>query len=100
MSSAESRSTRSRDGAGGGWRAASIYVGVSLVAALVFWAVTTFTGDYPAVARYGGSVWVFILFMIVLMPLVIPRVRRRRVAQAGAQNDAGAVECPLDVTNR
>jgi membrane protein YdbS with pleckstrin-like domain len=65
-------------GSEGGRLAAIIYVGTSLVAALVFWLVTTFVGTYPAVARYGGAAWVFILFMIVLMPIVIPRVRNRR----------------------
>lgn len=55
-----------------------VYGGASVAAALIFWVVTTFTGSYPAVARYGGAAWVFILVMIVLMPIVIPRVRNRR----------------------
>ena len=65
-------------GAEGGRFAAVIYIGTSFVAALVFWLVTTFVGAYPAVARYGGAAWVFVLFMIVLMPIVIPRVRNHR----------------------
>ena len=85
---------------GGGAPAALWYGGISLVAAVVFWAVTTFTGSYPAVARYGGAVWVFILLMIVLMPIVIPRVKRRRQVRQEARSDAGTGECPLDVTNR
>lgn len=56
------------------WRALVIYGGLSLAGALIFWLVTTFAGSYPAVARYGGAVWIFILLMIVLMPFVIPRV--------------------------
>jgi hypothetical protein len=52
-----------------------VYGGISVVGAVVFWLVTTYTGSYPAVARYGGAAWIFILLMIVLMPLVIPRVR-------------------------
>jgi hypothetical protein len=52
-----------------------LYGGISVVGAVVFWLVTTYTGSYPAVARYGGAAWIFILLMIVLMPLVIPRVR-------------------------
>jgi hypothetical protein len=60
----------------GGTVAALIYFGASFVAALVFWLITAFTGSYPAVARWGGAVWVFILVMIVLMPIVIPRVAR------------------------
>ena len=65
-------------GSEGGRLAAVVYGGTSFVAALVFWLVTTFVGSYPAVARYGGAAWVFVLFMIVLMPIVIPRVRNHR----------------------
>jgi hypothetical protein len=54
-----------------------IYGGMSTVGALAFWLFTTFTGSYPTVARYGGSAWIFVLLMIVLMPVVIPRVRAR-----------------------
>lgn len=57
--------------------AALVYGGTSLAIALVFLAVTTFTGSYTAVARYGGAVWVFILTMIVLMPLVIPWMKKQ-----------------------
>ena len=56
----------------------SIYTGTSFVVALAFWLVTTFTGSYPTVARYGGAAWIFLLMMIVLMPLVIPRVKAPR----------------------
>ena len=69
-------------GTEGGRLAAIIYVGTSFAAALVFWLVTTFAGTYPAVARYGGAAWVFVLFMIVLMPIVIPRVRNRHRRRA------------------
>ncbi|OFV84767.1 MAG: hypothetical protein A2W26_10665 [Acidobacteria bacterium RBG_16_64_8] len=58
--------------------AAALYAGTAFIAALTFWGVTTFTGSYSAVARFGGAIWVFILVMIVLMPIVIPRVRNRR----------------------
>lgn len=54
-----------------------IYGGISAIGALAFWLVTTFIGSYPTVARYGGTAWIFVLLMIVLMPLVIPRVRAR-----------------------
>ena len=64
-------SPRGRDGQA----ALFVYSGISLTGAVVFWLVTTFTGSYPAVARYGGAAWVFLLLMIVLMPLVIPRVK-------------------------
>ncbi len=58
--------------------AALIYTGISLLAALLFVVATTLAGGYPAVARYGGAAWVFVLTMIVLMPFVIPRVRKWR----------------------
>jgi hypothetical protein len=54
-----------------------IYGGISAVGALAFWLLTSFTGSYPTVARYGGAAWVFLLLMIVLMPLVIPWIRAR-----------------------
>lgn len=55
---------------------AAIYLGISLLAALVFSAITL-TGDYTWVARIGGSLWIFMLGNIVLMPLVIPWAKRR-----------------------
>jgi hypothetical protein len=68
--------------------AALIYTGASFVVALAFWLVTTFTGDFTNVARWGGAAWIFLLMMIVLMPIVIPRMRRR--------DDAGGpASCPL-----
>jgi hypothetical protein len=56
---------------------AIVYTGVSLAAAGAFLAVTLLTGDYSWVARAGGSVWVFLLSMVILMPTVTPLVRRR-----------------------
>jgi hypothetical protein len=55
---------------------AVIYTGLSLLISLVFLAATL-RGNYTWVARIGGSAWVFLLFMIVLMPLIIPRIRKR-----------------------
>jgi len=72
--------------------AAFIYTGASILAALAFWLVTTFVGPYPVVARYGGAIWVFILMMIVLMPIVIPRVRRQDRTEAEACDIPGASE--------
>jgi steroid 5-alpha reductase family enzyme len=56
---------------------AVVYTAVSALGAGVFFAVTVFTGDYSWVARVGGSVWVFGLSMIILMPTVTPWLRRR-----------------------
>ena len=56
---------------------AAIYATLSALAAGIFFAVTTLTGDYSWVARVGGSVWLFMLSMIILMPTVTPWVRKR-----------------------
>ncbi|MBI2934445.1 MAG: hypothetical protein HYY29_02620 [Chloroflexi bacterium] len=55
--------------------AAIIYTGISVLASGVF-VVVTLIGDYSWVARVGGAAWVFLLTMIVLMPVVIPAVKR------------------------
>ena len=56
---------------------AVVYTTVSALASGIFFAVTVLTGDYSWVARVGGSVWVFGLSMIILMPTVTPWLRRR-----------------------
>ncbi len=60
-----------------GWLSAGIYTGASMTAALTFLLVTLLTGDYTWVARLGGSLWVFGLSMIILMPTVTPWLRKR-----------------------
>lgn len=59
---------------------ALVYLGISSLAAGLFLAIT-FAGDYSWVARLGGSVWIFLLSNIVLMPLVIPAVKKRMGAR-------------------
>lgn len=59
-----------------GLLAAMIYTSISLVASGLFLAIT-WRGDYTWVARLGGAGWVFLLAMIILMPMVIPRVKKR-----------------------
>jgi Na+/melibiose symporter-like transporter len=61
--------------------AAVIYTAASFLVALAFWLVTTLTGDFTNVARWGGAAWIFLLMMIVLMPLVIPWMKRRATAE-------------------
>jgi hypothetical protein len=58
-------------------RSALIYIPISLGMALLFLLATTLTGNYPLVARIGGMVWVGLLSLIVSMPLVISRVKKR-----------------------
>jgi hypothetical protein len=39
--------------------------------------VATLGGNYTTVDRFGGAAWVFLLSMIILMPVIIPLVRKR-----------------------
>ncbi len=55
---------------------ALIYTSISLTASALFLIVTVF-GDYTWVARIGGAAWAFLLSMIILMPIVTPRVKRK-----------------------
>ena len=57
-------------------RSARIYLPIALGAALLFLGAASL-GGYPVVARFGGAVWVGLLSLIVSMPLVIDRVKRR-----------------------
>lgn len=54
-----------------------IYIPLSLGAALLFLISATLAGDYPIVARIGGTVWVGTLSLIVSMPVVISRVKKQ-----------------------
>ncbi len=56
---------------------AVIYTTVSVLAVGIFFAITVLTGDYSWVARIGGSIWMFLLSMIILMPTVTPWVRKQ-----------------------
>ena len=59
-----------------GFVSAIIYTGVSLLAAGLF-LLATLPGRYTLVERAGGTAWVFILSMIILMPVVTPLVKKR-----------------------
>ncbi len=56
---------------------ALIYLPISLGAALIFLVAASLIGGYPLVARIGGMVWVGLLSLIVSMPVVTSRVKRR-----------------------
>ena len=58
-------------------KSALIYIPISLGAALLFLLAATLAGDYPLVARVGGTVWVAMLSLIVSMPVVISRTKKR-----------------------
>jgi hypothetical protein len=55
---------------------ALVYTIGSLISAAAFFAAAALDG-YGWVARLGGSVWVFALAMIILMPTVTPFLRER-----------------------
>ena len=55
----------------------AVSAGLSLAGACAFLLVTLLTGDYGWVARLGGAVWVFVLAVIILLPTVMPMIRRR-----------------------
>ena len=57
---------------------------VAIAAAAVFLAVTSFAGDYTWVARLGGAGWVFLLSMIILMPTVMPWLKRKLTAESAS----------------
>jgi len=58
------------------WSAA-IYIPISLGAGLTFLLAATLAGNYPPVAKVGGAIWVGILSLIVSMPIVTSRVKKR-----------------------
>lgn len=58
-------------------RSALIYLPLSLGAALLFLLAASLVGGYPLVARIGGTVWVGLLSLIVSMPVVIGRVKKK-----------------------
>jgi hypothetical protein len=55
---------------------ALFYTAFSLIAAAVFF-LSTLTDVYTTVERLGGTLWVFLLSMIILMPIVTPIVKRK-----------------------
>ena len=57
-------------------KSALIYIPISFGSALLFFLISTFTDDYPLVARVGGTVWVALLGLIVSMPVVISKVKK------------------------
>ncbi len=62
-----------------GFTSTVISVGISLVAAGLF-LVATLVGEYTLVERVGGAGWVFLLSMIILTPVIMPIVKKKRGA--------------------
>lgn len=53
-----------------------IYLPLTLGVALIFWLAASLSG-YPLVARIGGTIWVWLLTLIVTMPLMTTWVKRQ-----------------------
>ncbi len=58
------------------------YTSISLAVVALFLILVKVVGGYPPAAKYGGAVWSFLLSMIVSMPLVTARVKRRAKGEA------------------
>lgn len=54
-----------------------IYLPISIGMALLFLLAASLSGNYTLVARIGGMVWVALLSLIVSMPIVISRVKKK-----------------------
>ena len=59
-------------------QSALIYVPIAVGTAALFLLAASLGGDYPPVAKVGGTVWVGLLSLIVSMPLVTARVKKQR----------------------
>ena len=60
-------------------RSALIYLPISLGASILFFVAASLFGEYPLVAKIGGTVWVGLLSLIVSMPVVIDRFKKKSV---------------------
>lgn len=56
---------------------ALIYLGGALLVAGAFLALATLRGERSWASRGIGAAWVFLLTTIILMPVVIPWMKRR-----------------------
>ena len=59
-----------------GFKSAIIYTSLSILSSGIFF-VVTLLGNYNWVTRIGGSFWIFMLSMIILMPSVTSLVKKR-----------------------
>lgn len=58
-------------------KGALIYLPIALGTALLFLLAASLLGDYPLMAKIGGTVWVGLLSLIVSMPIVTARVKKQ-----------------------
>jgi hypothetical protein len=64
-------------------KSALIYLPISIGSAVLFLLLSSVSGNYPFVARLGGTLWVGLLSLIVSMPIVISRVKKQIQGSAG-----------------
>ena len=64
-------------------KSARMYLPISIGSAVLFLVLSSLSGNYPLVARIGGSLWVGLLSLIVSMPIVISRVKRQAQGSDG-----------------
>ena len=65
-------------------RSVMIYLPISVGASLTFLLAASLAGSYPLVAKIGGMVWVGLLSLIVSMPLVTSRVKKKYRGSTGS----------------
>jgi len=58
-------------------KSALIYLPIAAGSALLFFLAASLAGDYPTVARIGGTVWVGLLNLIISMPIVTANAKRQ-----------------------
>jgi hypothetical protein len=58
-------------------KSALIYLPIAFGVALLFLLAASLLGEYPTVAKIGGAVWIALLSLIVSMPIVTSRVKKR-----------------------
>ena len=58
-------------------KSALVYLAITAAAALIFLLTSSLVGNYALVAKVGGAVWVSLLTLIVSMPLVTARFKKK-----------------------
>jgi hypothetical protein len=58
-------------------RSAQVYIPIAISIGLLFFFFATLVGDYPPVARFAGAGWVTLLSLIVSMPIVTDKVKKK-----------------------
>jgi hypothetical protein len=73
-------------------RSMAIYIPIALSGGVLFFLATTVIGDYPSVARFGGAGWVTLLSLIVSMPIVTDKVKKRWRNRRSITQESGSLE--------